>query len=151
MEHRLRVAAISHRAVHEYATTRRCQMFEHLGHHDRLVHDISLNAMLGKAEAILVRPRFAMQLLEESLLVPHLEVVDPSEYPDRPDDRGALAQVRRNHHASLHVQLAGLTVVVHPIEKLEPRGMTAGHLEQPSLEGQPGWERGFGHTPPSGS
>jgi hypothetical protein len=42
--------------------------------------------MLGKAEAILVRPRFAMQLLEESLLVPHLEVVDPSEYPDRPDD-----------------------------------------------------------------
>ena len=56
------------------------------------------------------------------------------------DNRRALAQMRRNHHASLGVELAGLPVVVHAIEKLEAGGMTAGHLQQLPLELQPGRE-----------
>src|SRR6185503_15795121 len=97
--------------------------------------------MLGQAETVLVRPRFALQLVEEALVVPDFEIIDPAEHADVADDRRAVAQLRWNDDAPLAVELGGLAVVVHPVEKLQARGMIAGHLEQLPLDLEPRGER----------
>src|SRR5688572_29586035 len=94
--------------------------------------------MRGKAEAVLVRPWFAVQLLEKPLLVPNLEMIDASEHAHVAYNRRALAQMRGNHDAALGVELAGLSVVVHAIEVLEAGGKTARYLQQLPLDFQPG-------------
>ena len=44
----------------------------------------------------------------------------PSEDAHIADDGGTLAQLRRDHHATLPVELADLAVVVHPVKELQP-------------------------------
>jgi hypothetical protein len=42
-----------------------------------------------------------------------------------------------NDDAALHVELAGLSVVVDAVQKLQPRGETARHLRQLALDLEP--------------
>src|SRR6185503_19431042 len=69
-------------------------------------------------------------------------------HADVADDRRAVAQLRWNDDAPLAVELGGLAVVVHAIEKLQARGMIAGHLEQLPFDLEPGGERINAHPPP---
>ena len=50
----------------------------------------------------------------------------------------ALSRSKRRHDdTTLTVELAGLAVVVDAVEKLEPRGMIAGHCREPLFDVEP--------------
>jgi len=56
---------------------------------------------------------------------------------DVADDRRALAKVCRNERPALRVEFDCLTVEIHAIEKLEPRGMVPRHQRQLALDFEP--------------
>src|ERR1044072_9519174 len=95
------------------------------------------DAVIRETHAVFVGPRFALQLLEEPLIVPDLQVLDAAKHTDVADNRRALAKMSRNHDATLAIELARLTVVIHPVEKLETRRMVSGHFHQPPLDVEP--------------
>ena len=64
--------------------------------------------------------RIALQLGDETIVIPDVEIVVLTKHVDFADHRGRLAEARRNHHAPLAVDLGDLPVEVDAIEKLEP-------------------------------
>jgi len=64
-------------------------------------------------------------------------VIDASKHPDFADNRRAFTQVRWNHDATLAIELARLTVVVHPVDEFQARRMVPGHFHQPALDVEP--------------
>ena len=63
----------------------------------------------------------ALQLGEEAIVVPDVEVVVLAEHVDVAGHRGGVAQAHGDEHAPLRVELGGLAEVVDAIEKAEPR------------------------------
>src|SRR6188474_3081536 len=106
------------------------------------------DSVFGQSETVLVGPRFALQLLEEALVVPDFEIIDPAEHADVADDGRAVAQMWWNDDAPLAVEFGGLAVVIHAVEKLQARGMIGGHLEQLPLDLEPRGKRIDAHALP---
>jgi len=100
-----------------------------------------LDAVLRQSQSVLVGPCFALELLEEPLIVPDLEILDATEHTDVADDRRALTEMRWDDDATLVIELARLTVVIDPVEEFQTRRMVSGHLHQPALDLEPDGHR----------
>ena len=94
--------------------------------HHRLLND-PLDSMLRHPKTIVVRPRLALELLHEALLVPDIEIVDSAEHADIADNGAALPQMGGDPDPPLRIELDRLAEVIHAIEKLQPRGMIGRH------------------------
>src|SRR5687768_16388129 len=119
-------------------------MLEHLGDHDGFMRQDSpreprprSDSVFRQPQAVLVGPGFALKLLEESLIVPDLQILDAAEHSNVAYDRRALTKMRRNDDAPLTIELTRLTVVVHTVEELETRRMVSGHFHQLPLDFEP--------------
>src|SRR6266540_2199301 len=97
--------------------------------------------MLRKPKPVFIGPSVAPELLDEALFVPNLEVVDASEHSHVADDGGAVAEMGSDDHAALHVEFAGLPVIVDAVQELQPRRVIAGNLRQLLLDCDPNLER----------
>ena len=89
-EQRARVAAEADRAVDEEAAAFGLQHLEHLGGHDG--HVGASNPELRQRARVVVGVRLALQLGEEAIVVPDVEVVELAEHVDVAGHRRGLAQ-----------------------------------------------------------
>ena len=91
-QERARVAAEADRAVDEDAAALGLQMLQHFGGQDR---DVAVsNAELRKRARVVVGVRLALQLGEEPIVIPHIEVV-------------VLARARRRRRSSWRTRAGG--------------------------------------------
>src|SRR5688572_18187727 len=117
-------------------------MLEHLAHHHRFVHgsphgSCRSNPVAGQTQAVLVGPRFTLELLDKSLVVPHLEILDASEDANLAYNRGAVTEVRRNDDAALTIEFAGLAEIIDAVEELQSSRVIVGNLRELLLDLQP--------------
>src|SRR6478672_6522632 len=82
--------------------------------------DASSNTELRERSSVVVGIRFALQLRDQSIVVPDFEVVVVAEDVDIAGHGCRLAKANGDKRAALRVQLAGLTVVVDAIKETEP-------------------------------
>src|SRR5262249_5674659 len=125
-------------AVDEDAAARRREQLEHLPHHDgpmQCAH--GSYPVLRHLEAVLIEPGVAGDPLCEALLVPDLEELDLAEDADFADYGRAVAQLLRQHHAALSVEVAGLPEISDPIEEFDLRGMAVRHQSELGLDLDP--------------
>ena len=83
---------------------------------------------------VVVGERLALQLGDEPLVVPHVEEIVLAENVDLAGHPADSRSREWMSDASLRVELGHLSEVVHPVEKLQPRGMSGRHLRQPILD-----------------
>lgn len=93
--------------------------------------------MLRERPCVFIGKRLALELGDESVVVPHLEKLHLAEHVDLANHAGGFTETRWNQDASLEVELRDQPVEVHAIEELDPRRMGAGHLREPFLDGNP--------------
>src|SRR5262245_57865410 len=95
------------------------------------------DAKLRERSGVVIRKRLALQLRQEALVVPHLEVLHLAQHIHIARHAGGVAQPPRNEHAALLIQLAHLAEVADAIEVLQAGRVTAGHLGQALFERPP--------------
>src|SRR5262245_53570418 len=92
------------------------------------------DAKLRERSGVVIAKRLALELGDEPLVIPYVHVIHLADDIDVAGHAGCLTQTRRNQHASLHVELADLTVVVDPVKKFQPRRVGAGHSGKPLFD-----------------
>ena len=105
-EQRARVAAEADRAVDEQPAALGRRKLQDFGGHDGDVLGAPSNAELRQRARVVVGVRVALQLGEEAIVVPDVEVVELAEHVDVAGHRRGVAQARGDEHAALRVELA---------------------------------------------
>ncbi len=124
------VSAEADSAVDVQASARRVEQRNHFGRHHRFVPRRFAHRSdpeLGERPGVVVRIGLALELGDEPLVVPDVEVVVLAEDVHFAAHPRRFAQPRMDDHAPLRVERRRLTEVVDAVEELQACGMRGGH------------------------